>query len=64
MLLLSYSRVLFSDAGNTAAPLRVNVDGSLPSMSGKYVTSGASVTLPPLSQSFFVLLDAGATQCM
>ena len=46
--------------------LRVLEDGSLPPLPGRWVPQGGApeLTLPPLSQAFFVLLDAGASACM
>lgn len=51
--------------GNEQAPLRINTDGSLPPMPGRFVdASGASeLTLPPYSWSFFVLTNAQAAGC-
>lgn len=51
--------------GVESAPLRLNEDGSLPPLVGAYVGSGSAVvTLPPLSQSFFVLLSASVSVCV
>jgi hypothetical protein len=51
-------------AGGTL--LTVAQDGSLPPMAGYYVPAGApeALTLPPRSQVFSVLLEAGASACM
>jgi hypothetical protein len=51
--------------GNEGEPLRVGEDGSLPPLPGAYVdVSGpATVTMPPLSQAFYVLLGASSVAC-
>lgn len=51
------------DSGGTL--LRVAADGSLPPMPGFYVPPSGSetVTLPPRSQLFTVLLEAAAPAC-
>ena len=52
---------------NGGPPLRINADGSLPPLPGRFV--GASdinargITLPPQSQVFVVLLGAGVSDC-
>jgi hypothetical protein len=53
----------FADGG---AVLRIAEDGSLPPMPGFYVGAGGSATLslPPRSQGFSVLLEAAAPACM
>ncbi len=48
---------------NGGAPLRANPDGSVPDMLPNYVAQAGSITLPPQSQGFFVLLNAGASAC-
>lgn len=60
--LSSFTPVLNADS----AALRLNDDGSLPPFAGAFVAAGgaAPLTLPPRSQGFFVLLDAGAPACM
>ena len=52
--------------GRVASPLALGADGSLPPMPGRYCSRGSGceddgLTLPPLSQGFFVLLGARAT---
>lgn len=56
---------LSSLLNDDTTPLRVLPDGSLPSLTARYVDVGgaADLTLPPLSQAFFVLLNAGASAC-
>ena len=50
--------------GDEEKPLRVSADGSLPPMEGRFCSSGNTLTLPPRSQGFFVLLAAMAdTAC-
>jgi hypothetical protein len=53
--------------GNASAPLRIRDDGSVPPMLPRYVAAGGTgadvLTLPPQSQAFFVLLEAGAPVC-
>lgn len=52
--------------GNVAAPLRANADGSLPPLNPVYNANPSemeTITLPPFSQSFFVLLGANAGAC-
>lgn len=53
--------------GNTASPLRLGTDGSLPPLPGNFCTSNVDcskmLTLPPLSQTFFVLLGADHEAC-
>jgi hypothetical protein len=49
--------------GDSKHPLALSADGSLPPMPGKFCGKGEcadEITLPPLSQSFFVLLGASA----
>jgi len=56
---------LSSLLNDNETPLRVLPDGSLPSLAARYVDVGGAteLTLPPQSQSFFVLLAAGANAC-
>ena len=59
--------------GNAAQPLALNADGSLPAMPARFCggqdsmsqsgACGDTLTLPPYSQSFFVLLSAGVKGC-
>mmetsp|Transcript_41041 Transcript_41041/g.80511 ORF Transcript_41041/g.80511 Transcript_41041/m.80511 type:complete len:515 (-) Transcript_41041:152-1696(-) len=59
--------------GNAAQPLALNADGSLPAMPARFCGAqdsmsqsgacGDTLTLPPYSQSFFVLLSAGVKGC-
>ena len=49
---------------NGGAALRLGEDGTPPDMPGKDVPAGGSgITLPPLSQAFFLLPAAGAAAC-
>jgi hypothetical protein len=54
--------------GHTQQPLTLSPDGSLPPMEGKLCEEGGgcleTISLPPLSQSFFVLQGAAAPACM
>jgi len=56
---------LSSLLNDDSTPLRVLPDGSLPSLTARYVDVGGAtdLTLPPQSQAFFVLLNAGASAC-
>jgi len=52
--------------GDTASPLRLESDGSLPRMDPVFcgqIGCHETITLPPLSYGFFVLLEAGAAVC-
>lgn len=48
---------------NGQTVLRINEDGSLPSMPPSYITGTATIELPPQSQGYYVLLNAGAGVC-
>jgi hypothetical protein len=59
------SSLLNDDGGGAGVPLRINADGSLPQLPARYVPAGGpeALTLPPMSQAFFVLLAADAPAC-
>jgi hypothetical protein len=57
----------FTPTLNGGAPLRLNTDGTLAPIAGRYVSADAgdaTITLPPLSQSFFRCIDAQVPACM
>jgi len=57
--------------GDAKHPLKLGTDGLLPELQGKFYSIGArrrsgddgTLTLPPLSQAFFVLLGASVDAC-
>jgi len=56
-----YTPILNGDSSN---PLRINLNGTQPSMAPKSVTSEDTISVNPYSQSFFVLQAAGAPACL